>query len=254
MAQHVLVYVEAVDVAAEGAVWYARRIGGGTFRALHVPGKNTDTGISARWFDLTGGEPRLDVRPARHRRERVPSSTRSRALRGDAGRHRHRRAARAVQEALADGRRPAGAVPAQAPPARRAERRRRRRAHGDLRATARGQGARAAARAGARRPRSTMRAAARSSTRAASARTTCAPCTSASATGRRARTRSARRRRAAAEARLGEAVLDVRPPADGRSDDGGQRHPPGTAPREPAHASAAAGRSPSSAACSSSRT
>jgi nucleotide-binding universal stress UspA family protein len=59
----VLVYAEAVDVAAEGAVWYARRIGGGAFSALHVPGPNTDTGISARWFDLTGGEPRLEVHP-----------------------------------------------------------------------------------------------------------------------------------------------------------------------------------------------
>ena len=63
MRNRVLVYVEAVDVAAEGAVWYARRIGGGPFSALHVPGPHTDTGISARWFDLTGGEPRLDVRP-----------------------------------------------------------------------------------------------------------------------------------------------------------------------------------------------
>ena len=62
--QHrVLVYAEALDVAAEGAVWYARRIGGGEFVALHVPGRNTDTGIHARWFDFTGGEPRLDVRP-----------------------------------------------------------------------------------------------------------------------------------------------------------------------------------------------
>jgi hypothetical protein len=59
----VLVYAEAVDVAAEGAVWYARSIGGGSFSALHVPGKNTDTGISARWFDLTGGEPRLEILP-----------------------------------------------------------------------------------------------------------------------------------------------------------------------------------------------
>jgi len=63
VAQHVVVYAEAVDVAAEGAVWYARRIGRGTFTALHVPGKNTDTGIAARWFDLTGGEPRLQVLP-----------------------------------------------------------------------------------------------------------------------------------------------------------------------------------------------
>lgn len=50
-------------MATEGAVWYASRIGGGTFAAVHVPGKDTDTGISARWFDLTGGEPRLDVKP-----------------------------------------------------------------------------------------------------------------------------------------------------------------------------------------------
>jgi len=59
----VLVYAEAVDVAAEGAVWYARQISGGPFSALHVPGKSTDTGIHARWFDLTGGDPRLDVLP-----------------------------------------------------------------------------------------------------------------------------------------------------------------------------------------------
>jgi hypothetical protein len=59
----VLIYAEALDVAAEGAVWYARRIGGGAFAALHVPAKGSDTGIHARWFDYTGGEPRLDVRP-----------------------------------------------------------------------------------------------------------------------------------------------------------------------------------------------
>jgi hypothetical protein len=59
----VLVYADALDVAAEGAVWYARLVGGGTFEALHVAGKRTDTGIHARWFEYTGGEPRLDVRP-----------------------------------------------------------------------------------------------------------------------------------------------------------------------------------------------
>ena len=63
MQNRVLIYAEALDVAAEGALWYARRIGGGTFEALHVAGKHTDTGIHARWFDYTGGEPRLDVRP-----------------------------------------------------------------------------------------------------------------------------------------------------------------------------------------------
>ena len=59
-----LVYADALDVAAEGAVWYARRVGGGTFDALHVAGRNTDRGIHARWFEFTGGDPRLDVRPA----------------------------------------------------------------------------------------------------------------------------------------------------------------------------------------------
>lgn len=63
MRNRVLVYAEAVDVAAENAVWYARTISGGSFEALHVPGKHSDTGINARWFDLTGGEVRLDIRP-----------------------------------------------------------------------------------------------------------------------------------------------------------------------------------------------
>lgn len=64
MVNRVVVYAEAVDVATEGAVWYARTISGGSFDALHVPGKHSDTGIQARWFDLTGGQIRLDVRPA----------------------------------------------------------------------------------------------------------------------------------------------------------------------------------------------
>lgn len=64
MRNRVLIYAEALDVAAEGAVWYARRVGRGEFTALHVAGPNTDSGIHARWFDFTGGESRLDVRPA----------------------------------------------------------------------------------------------------------------------------------------------------------------------------------------------
>jgi hypothetical protein len=60
----VLIYAEALDVAAEGAVWYARKVGDGRFDALHVAGKNTDSGIHARWFEFTGGDSRLDVRPA----------------------------------------------------------------------------------------------------------------------------------------------------------------------------------------------
>lgn len=63
MQSRVLIYAEALDVAAEGAVWYARLIGGGAFEALHVPVRGSDTGIHARWFDYTGGEPRLDMRP-----------------------------------------------------------------------------------------------------------------------------------------------------------------------------------------------
>ena len=63
MGNRVLIFAEALDVATEGAVWYARLIGGGTFEALHVPSKHSDTGIHARWFDYTGGEPRLDIRP-----------------------------------------------------------------------------------------------------------------------------------------------------------------------------------------------
>jgi hypothetical protein len=60
----VLIYADALDVATEGALWYARRISGGDFHALHVAGPGTDSGIHARWFDFTGGEPRLDLRPA----------------------------------------------------------------------------------------------------------------------------------------------------------------------------------------------
>lgn len=63
MQNRVLVYADALDVAAEGAVWYARRVGDGRFDALHIAGKNTDSGIHARWFEFTGGDSRLDVRP-----------------------------------------------------------------------------------------------------------------------------------------------------------------------------------------------
>ena len=59
-----LIYAEALDVAAEGAMWYARKIAPATISALHIPGHGSDTGIRPRWFDFTGGEPRLDVRPA----------------------------------------------------------------------------------------------------------------------------------------------------------------------------------------------
>jgi hypothetical protein len=60
-ANKVLLWVESIDVATEGALWYARRICSGGFRALHAPGRHTDSGIRARWYDFAGGEPRLEV-------------------------------------------------------------------------------------------------------------------------------------------------------------------------------------------------
>jgi amino acid transporter len=57
----VLIYATAADVAAEGALWYARRIADGHVRAVHVPRRRSDTGIYARWFDLADGNPRLEL-------------------------------------------------------------------------------------------------------------------------------------------------------------------------------------------------
>jgi hypothetical protein len=58
----VLLEVEAIDVATECALWYARRIAaGGRFRALHVPGPRSDSGIRARWFDFAREQPLLEV-------------------------------------------------------------------------------------------------------------------------------------------------------------------------------------------------
>ena len=58
---HVLLWVESIDVATEGALWYARRIAGPRVRALHAPGRHTDPGIRPRWFDFTSGSPQLEV-------------------------------------------------------------------------------------------------------------------------------------------------------------------------------------------------
>jgi hypothetical protein len=136
----VLIFAEALDVATEGAVWYARRIGGDEFRAVHVPGKATDSGIYARWFDFTRGEPRLDVRPAGSDPTRVvldeiprlreapedvvtvvlPEQFRKRSLLAAAQRAQFRLKLRLLTEpnvvvadvpAVASGRRPEGHVP-----------------------------------------------------------------------------------------------------------------------------------------------
>lgn len=61
----VLLAVDAIDVATEGALWYAREISPDErIRALHVPGHHTDTGIRARWFDFAATDPHLEVLPA----------------------------------------------------------------------------------------------------------------------------------------------------------------------------------------------
>ena len=59
-----LLWVDSIDVATEGALWYARLIAnGGDLRALHTPGRNTDAGIRPRWYDFAGNEPPLELLP-----------------------------------------------------------------------------------------------------------------------------------------------------------------------------------------------
>jgi amino acid transporter len=57
------VWVESIDVATEGALWYARTVGhDGPVRTMLVPGRHTDPGIRARWWDFTGdNQPALEV-------------------------------------------------------------------------------------------------------------------------------------------------------------------------------------------------
>jgi amino acid transporter len=58
---NVVLYVESFDAALEEAVWYARRIAGDDFRAIHVPGSRTDPGILPRFRQLTGLHPDLEI-------------------------------------------------------------------------------------------------------------------------------------------------------------------------------------------------
>ncbi|TML53574.1 MAG: APC family permease [Actinobacteria bacterium] len=57
----VVLYVERLDDATREALWYARTISKGSFVAVHVPFPGSDSGIGPRFFELTGGEPRLEV-------------------------------------------------------------------------------------------------------------------------------------------------------------------------------------------------
>ncbi len=58
----VLLWVESLDVATEGALWYARAIEhDGPIRALLAPGKHTDPGIRPRWWNFAQEEPKLEI-------------------------------------------------------------------------------------------------------------------------------------------------------------------------------------------------
>jgi amino acid transporter len=58
---HVLLWVESLDLATEGALWYARQIAdGGSIRALLTPGRRTDPAIRPRWFDYAPSGPKLE--------------------------------------------------------------------------------------------------------------------------------------------------------------------------------------------------
>jgi amino acid transporter len=58
----VLLVADAIDVASEGALWYAHQIDhDGRLRAIHVPSAGSDRGIRPRWYDFAGGSPQLEV-------------------------------------------------------------------------------------------------------------------------------------------------------------------------------------------------
>jgi amino acid transporter len=80
----VLLWVESIDVATEGALWYARQISGGALRALHAPGRHSDPGIRPRWFDFAAGEPRLEVLDTEEGRSQAALEEVWRLSRGDA--------------------------------------------------------------------------------------------------------------------------------------------------------------------------
>jgi amino acid transporter len=57
----VVVYVDSYGAALREAVWYAKQIAGDDFRAIHVPGPHTDTGIRPRFRQLTDMRPDLEI-------------------------------------------------------------------------------------------------------------------------------------------------------------------------------------------------
>jgi len=57
----VVLYVESYDAALREALWFARRIAPDGFRAIHAPGARTDTGLRARFRELTDIDPDLEL-------------------------------------------------------------------------------------------------------------------------------------------------------------------------------------------------
>ncbi|MGH3049612.1 MAG: APC family permease [Gaiellaceae bacterium] len=59
-----LLWVDAIDAATEGALWYARQISrGAPLRALHARGRHTDPGLRPRWFEFASASPMLEPLP-----------------------------------------------------------------------------------------------------------------------------------------------------------------------------------------------
>jgi amino acid transporter len=57
-----LLWVDAIDVATAGALWYSRLISDGSpLRAVATPGRQTDPGLRPRWFDFSSNSPPLEV-------------------------------------------------------------------------------------------------------------------------------------------------------------------------------------------------
>jgi amino acid transporter len=57
----VVLYVERLDAATRDALWYARTVSPGRFRAIHVPFPSSDPGIKPRFFEWAQGDPHLEV-------------------------------------------------------------------------------------------------------------------------------------------------------------------------------------------------
>jgi amino acid transporter len=57
-----LLWVDSIDAATDGALWYSRLIAnGGGLRAVATPGRRTDSGLRPRWFDFASNDPPLEV-------------------------------------------------------------------------------------------------------------------------------------------------------------------------------------------------